>query len=111
MSNLVRRGLIVLGIAAVALIAYQVFFHFWPHHPAWGWSFRYWGLRAFPGFPLLGFLIMVALGFAMVKIISQVFSSRSGSQKIEWTYCPFCGRDLRWAESKSPTIDQPPSKT
>jgi uncharacterized membrane protein len=111
MNTFIRRGLTVVGIAAVVLIVYQFFFHFWAYYPAWGWNFRYLGPRIFTGFPLLGLLIMVGLGFAMVKLISHLFSSRSGPQKIELTFCPFCGRDLRWAESKSSTIEQSPPNT
>jgi len=64
MNTFIRRGLTVLGIAALALIAYQFFFQFWPYYPVWRWNFRYLGLRVFHGFPFLGLLVMVGLGFA-----------------------------------------------
>jgi hypothetical protein len=111
MNTFIRRGLTVVGIAAVVLIFYQIFFHFWAYYPAWGWKFRpFLGPRIFPGFPFLGLLIMVGLGIAMVKFISQMLNSRPGPQKMDLTFCPFCGRDLRWAESKSlPSVQSPPN--
>lgn len=105
MNTFIRRGLTVLGIAALALIAYQFFFQFWPYYPVWRWNFRYLGLRVFHGFPFLGLLVMVGLGFAMIKFILQMFNNRSGPQKMELTFCPFCGKDLRRAESKSSTSE------
>ena len=111
MNTFIRKGLTVAGIAAIVLIVYQFFFHFWPSYPAWGWNARFFGPRVFPAFPILGLVIVVGLGLAMVKLISQAFNSRPNPQKIELTFCPFCGRDLRWAESKSLTSVQSPPKT
>lgn len=109
MSNLVRRGLTVAGIAAVALLAYQIFFHYWPHHPVWGWGFRYWGPRVFPGFPLPGLLIMVALGFLGAKLILQTSKSRAPQPALETTFCPYCGRDLRHPDVVAQVEEPKPS--
>jgi len=94
MKNSMRWSLILAGIIALLLITYYLGFRFWPLYPMWGWRYHYFGPKIFLAFPLLGLLIMFAIGFVIFKFIFLSSGTSSASRKGKWAFCPFCGGGL-----------------
>jgi len=95
MKTFLRWGLIVLGVAVLVGIIYNIFFHIWPLYPFWGWRFHYFGPRMWPVFLFFGILILSVAGILIAGYFFKALRDSSISKKDELTFCPYCGKDLR----------------
>ena len=95
MKTLFRWGLIVVGVAVLVGIIYNIFFHIWPFYPMWGWRYHYFGPRIWPAFPLFAMLILFVAGILIAKYFFQALRDSSMPKKDELAFCPYCGKDLR----------------
>jgi len=94
MKKVMRYGFFFVGIAILFLFLYYFILPFWPFHPAIGWRYYHFGPRLFP---FLGLAVMLAVGFLFFNFLFRSKGS-TVSKGGKWTFCPFCGSNLRQAE-------------
>jgi hypothetical protein len=95
MKNGMRWGWVVIVVAGLLLTLYYLGFPFWPPYFFWGGGYRSFGPRIGPAFPLFGLLVLIVLGFVLVRLISPSSGRASLPPGEGWTFCPYCGGDLR----------------
>jgi len=95
MKNGMRWGWVMIVVAGLCLTFYYLGFPFRPPYFFGGWGYRSFGMRMWPAFPFFGLLVLIVLGFILVRLIFP--SSRRASPPPDegWTFCPYCGGDLR----------------
>lgn len=94
MKNGMRWGLLIFVVAGIFLIFYYLGFPFWPPYFYGGWGYRFLGPRMWPVFPFFGLLVLIVLGFILVRILSPASRRPSPPPGEGWTFCPHCGADL-----------------
>ena len=95
MKNGTRWGLVAIVVAGLFLAFYYFGFFSWPPYFFWGWGYRSFGPRMWPAFPFFGVLVLIVLGFILVRLPSPISRRPSLPPDEGWTFCPHCGGDLR----------------
>jgi hypothetical protein len=95
MKNGMRWGWVVIVVAGLLLTLYYLGFSFWPSYFFWGGGYRSFGPRIWPAFPFFGLLVLIVLGFVLVRLISPRSRRASLPPDEGWTFCPHCGGNLR----------------
>jgi len=95
MKNGMRWGAGLMVGAGLLLILYYFGFPFRPPYFFGGWGYRSFGPRMWSAFPVFGFLVLIFLGFVLVRLISSNSGRASLPPEEGSTFCPHCGGDLR----------------
>jgi hypothetical protein len=95
MKDGMRWGLVVIVVAGLLLALYHFGFPFWTPYFFGGWGYRSFGPRMWPAFPLIGVLVIIILGFFLIRLFSSNSRRPSVPPDGRWTFCPHCGVDLR----------------
>jgi hypothetical protein len=95
MKNGMRWGLVGMIVVGLLLFLYYFKFSFWSPYFFGGWGYRSFGARMWPAFPFFGLLILIVLGFVLVRLFSETSGRSSLPPDEGWTFCPYCGGDLR----------------
>ena len=95
MKNGTRWGLVVIVVAGLFLTFYYLGFPFRRPYFFGGWGYRSFGPRMWPAFPFFGLLVLIILGFVLVRLLSPRSRRPSLPPDEGWIFCPHCGGDLR----------------
>ncbi|MGQ9693986.1 MAG: hypothetical protein ACUVWV_04495 [Thermodesulfobacteriota bacterium] len=103
MKNGMRWGLAFVVVAGLFFVFYYMGFPFWPPYFFGGWGYRSFGPRMWPAFPFFGLLVLIILGFVLVRLIFASSGRASLPSDGGWTFCPHCGGDLRQGDKAERT--------